>query len=99
HRLDAGSLYRLTLEKGVAGHCYHAIGEQGVPLRDIATAIGRCLDLPVLSKKAEEAGDHFGWLGLFAAIDAPASSELTRERLGWSSKQPGIIADMTRACL
>jgi nucleoside-diphosphate-sugar epimerase len=82
HLLDAAHLYRLALEKGVAGARYHAIAEQGVPVRDIAEVIGRRLKLPVVAKSPEEAADHFGWLGLFAAIDCPASSERTRELLG-----------------
>jgi nucleoside-diphosphate-sugar epimerase len=95
HLLDAAHLYRLALEKGVAGARYHAIAEQGVPVRDIAEVIGRRLKLPVVAKSPEEAADHFGWLGLFAAIDCPASSERTRELLGWRpTGQPGLIADL-----
>jgi nucleoside-diphosphate-sugar epimerase len=95
HLLDAAHLYRLALEKGVAGARYHAIAEEGVPVRDIAEVIGRRLKLPVVAKSPEEAADHFGWLGLFAAIDCPASSERTRELLGWRpTGQPGLIADL-----
>jgi nucleoside-diphosphate-sugar epimerase len=97
HRLDAARLYRLALEKGSAGARYNAVAEEGVPLREIAEAIGRGLKLPVVAKSAEEAGEHFGWLGMFAGADAPASSKLTRERLGWRPTQPGLMADLTRA--
>jgi len=30
HRLDAARLYRLVLEKGSAGACYHALAEEGL---------------------------------------------------------------------
>jgi hypothetical protein len=30
----------------------------------------------------EEAAEHFGWIGAFFAVDAPASRALTQERLG-----------------
>jgi nucleoside-diphosphate-sugar epimerase len=95
HRLDAARLYRLALEKGSAGARYHAIAEEGVPLREIAEAIGRGLNVPVVAKSPEEATQHFGFLGFFVGIDAPASSALTQERLGWRpSAQPGLIADL-----
>lgn len=94
HRLDAARLYRLALEKGVAGARYHAVAEEGVPLREIAEAIGRGLKVPVISKSAEEVGEHFGFLGMFAGVDMPASSALTRERLGWQPTGPGLISDL-----
>ncbi len=87
HRLDAALLYRLALEKGAAGARYHPIAEEGVPVRDIANVIGRCLNLPVVSKTPAEAADHFGWLANFAGLDCPASSKLTQERLGWRPVQ------------
>jgi nucleoside-diphosphate-sugar epimerase len=97
HRLDAAHLYCLALGKGSAGARYHAVAEEGVPLRDIAGAIGRGLNVPVVSKSPEEAAGHFGWLGLFVSFDAPASSALTREQLGWRPTQTGLIPDLERA--
>jgi nucleoside-diphosphate-sugar epimerase len=94
HRLDAAHLYRLVLEKGTAGASYHGVADEGVPTREIAAAIGRGLNVPVVSKSREEAADHFGWLAHFFGVDAPASSALTQERLGWRPVQPGIIADL-----
>ena len=92
--VDVARLYRLALEKGVAGGRYNAVGEEGVPLRHIAKAIGRGLKLPVVSKSAEEAGEHFGWLGMFADADIPASSALTEERLGWRPAGGWLIAEL-----
>jgi nucleoside-diphosphate-sugar epimerase len=94
HRLDAAHLYRLVLEKGAAGATYHGVADEGVPTREIAEAIGRALNVPVVSKSHEAAGDHFGWIARFFGIDGPASSALTQERLGWRPVQPGIIADL-----
>ena len=96
HRLDAAHLFRLALEKNAAGARYHGVAEEGVPFREIAAVIGRRLNLPVVAKSAEEAGDHFGWFAHFAALDNPSSSQKTRELLGWQPMQPGLISDLDR---
>jgi nucleoside-diphosphate-sugar epimerase len=98
HVLDAVRLYRLALEEGVPGARYHAVAEEGVPLREIAEAIGRGLKVPVVSKSPEEAAAHFGFLGMFAGLDCPASSALTQEWLEWQpSEQPGMLEDLKHA--
>ena len=94
HVLDTARLYRLALEKGSAGARFHAVAEEGVPLRDIAEAIGRRLEMPVVSKSPEDAAAHFGWLGFFVGLDAPASSALTRQRLGWRPVQSSLLTDL-----
>ncbi len=94
HRRDAARLYRLAIENGTTGAQYHAVAEDGVPMRDIAAVIGRRLGLPVVSVAPEKAADHFGWIAMFAGMDMPASSALTRERLGWAPTGPGLIADL-----
>ncbi|MFT3723464.1 MAG: SDR family oxidoreductase [Hyphomonadaceae bacterium] len=96
HRADVAPVYRLALEKGVAGASYHAVGDQGVRLRDIAEIIGRQLKLPIVSIPPEKAPEHFGWLAMFAAGDVPSSSALTQERLGWRPTNIGLIADISR---
>jgi nucleoside-diphosphate-sugar epimerase len=95
HRLDAAHLYRLVLEKGGAGATYHGVADEGVPTREIAEAIGRGLNVPVVSKSHEAAADHFGWIARFFGIDGPASSALTQERFAWRPVQPGLIADLS----
>ena len=97
HRLDAAHLFRLAIEKGLAGARYHGIGDEGVPFREIALAIGRHLNVPVVSKSYDEAAGHFGWIARFASIDAPASSARTQELLGWHPTQPGLLADLDGA--
>ena len=94
HVSDVARLYRLALEKNEAGAKYHAVAEEGVPMRDVAEAIGRSLKLPVKSISGEEAPGHFGWLAMFTSHDLVASSEKTRQKLGWSPTGPGLIDDL-----
>jgi nucleoside-diphosphate-sugar epimerase len=98
HRRDVARLYRLALDKAAekeAGEaCYQAVAEEGVPVREIAEVIGQGLSVPVVSKSPEEAGKHFGWLAAFMGFDMPASSALTRKRLGWQPTGPGLIEDL-----
>lgn len=90
HRLDAARAYGLAVEAGLSGVRLHAVGDEGVPLRVLAEVIGRHLGVPVESATP----DHFGWLAHFAALDSPASSELTRKWLGWVPEGPGLVADL-----
>jgi nucleoside-diphosphate-sugar epimerase len=94
HTLDAAHLYRLALEKAPAGTRLHGVADEGVPFRDIAGVIGRHLDLPVVSISPEDAPDHFGFLGLFASLDNPTSSTLTRKELDWHPERAGLIEDL-----
>ena len=96
HRLDVARLYRLALEKGVAGTSYHAVADEGVTARDIAEIVGRHLKLPVRSISPEEASAHFGMMATFAEMDGAASSALTQQWLGWKPTQIGLIADISR---
>jgi nucleoside-diphosphate-sugar epimerase len=94
HVLDAARLYRLALEKPEAGARYHAVAEEGVPVRDIADAIGHGLKVPVASKSREEAAAHFGWLGMFVGRDLTGSSVQTQRRLAWQPTGPELVADL-----
>jgi nucleoside-diphosphate-sugar epimerase len=97
HRLDAAHLFRLVLEKGLAGARYHGVAEEEIAFREIAGVIGKRLNVPVVAKSSEEAAGHFGWIAHFAGLDCPASSKRTRELLGWQPKQPGLILDLDRS--
>jgi nucleoside-diphosphate-sugar epimerase len=94
HTLDAARLYRLALESAPAGTRLHAVGDEGVPFRQIAETIGRRLDIPVTSVPTEEAEAYFGFLSLFVQLDNPTSSALTQELLGWQPTHPGLIEDL-----
>jgi nucleoside-diphosphate-sugar epimerase len=94
HVLDVARLYQLVLEKAEHGAKYHAVAEEGVAFRDIAEVIGRRLKVPTASIDAKDAAAHFGWLGVFAGLDMPASSAQTQKRLGWKPDGPGLIADL-----
>lgn len=94
HISDVARLYRLALERPEPGGRYHAVAEEGVPLREIAEAIGRGLQIPVVSISPEEAPSHFGWLGTFTTIGMRGSSAITREKFGWNPEGPGLLTDL-----
>ena len=93
HVSDVARLYRLALEKGDAA-VYHAVDEEGVPVKAICDVLGKGLKLPVISIAPEKAQEHFGWLGMFASLDLVASSTKTRKALGWEPKGVGMIEDL-----
>jgi len=92
HVLDAAHLFRLAVEQAPAGSKLHAVGDEGVPIRDIAEVIGRHLNVPAASVAAAD----FGFLGQILSIDQPASAALTRELLPWRPVHPGLIEDMDK---
>ncbi len=94
HRLDAGNLVRRAVESAPSGSVLHAVAEEGVPTRVIAEAIGRGLNLPVVSIPREQAPDHFGFLGHFFGMDIAASSAATRQLLGWNPTHPYLVDDI-----
>ncbi|GLP91877.1 3-beta hydroxysteroid dehydrogenase [Gluconobacter frateurii] len=96
HVLDVARLYRLAIEKGATGTAWHAVAEEGVAMRDIVETLGRRLDLPVRSILPDEAPTFFGRFAMFAGFDMRASSELTRQVLGWEPTGPGLIADLVQ---
>jgi nucleoside-diphosphate-sugar epimerase len=94
HRSDAARLARMAVEAAPAGTVLHAVGEEGVPFRDIAEAIGRGLGVPTTSVAPEDALEHFGPHGLFAGIDFPASAAITKELLGWQPSGATLVEDL-----
>ena len=98
HRDDVAVLYRLALEKGRAGAPYHAVAEEGVPVKPMAELFGKVLNVPVKSIGQDEAFAHYGFLAMFAGLDMPASSAKTRAELGWNPKQIGLMEDISQPC-
>ena len=94
HRRDVAKLYRLALENGEPGTVYHAVAEEGVRVKDIATEIGTQLGVPVKSISADEAQAHFGWMAFAALADNPVSSEHTRRSMGWLPTGPTAVQDV-----
>jgi nucleoside-diphosphate-sugar epimerase len=94
HVSDAVRLFRLALEDGKAGARYHAVGEEGVRMRDIAEVIGTGLNLPVEPIAPGAAADYFGELAGLAGLDLAASSARTRQDLRWTPTGPDLLTDL-----
>jgi len=96
HARDAASLFRLALEKGPAGKYWHAVGDGGIPVREIAEAIGSRLGLPAVRVPLDELmlPGHFGSLANVVTKSYPASNLITRQTLGWEPAQPGLLAGL-----
>lgn len=96
HVDDAAALYRMTLEalaRGAipSGSVVHAVADEGVELRALAQAVADRLGLGAPESRAP---GHFGPFGRFAAMDNPASSALTRARIGWGPTRPSLLEDL-----
>lgn len=94
HRKDAAVLYRLALEKPIAGAVLHGIQDEGVVWKEFTTVIGDNLHVPTVSIKREDANAHFGLLGNFVTVNNPVSSAITQKRFNWTPKEPNLIADL-----
>ena len=94
HVLDAARLFRLAVENAPAASVLHGVAEEGIRIREVASTIGRHLNVPVVSVLPEQTGAQFSWLGGFIGLDSPASNTLTRELLHWQPTHPGLIADL-----
>jgi nucleoside-diphosphate-sugar epimerase len=79
------------VEQAPAGAVLNAVGDEGVPVRAIAEAIGRQLSLPARSLPADELGLP---LAPLMSVDMPAFSAITQELLGWKPVHPGLIEDI-----
>jgi len=90
HALDAAVLFRLALEKALAGTSWHAVADEGDAVRDIAAVIGRRLELPVETVPQET----YGPLGPIFATDQPSSSTHTRQTLSWEPVHPSLLEDL-----
>jgi nucleoside-diphosphate-sugar epimerase len=96
HRLDAAKLLRLALEKGEPGARYHAVDDEGIAVRDIAGAIGRHLNVPVVTKSPKEAAKYFSFYAPFISADNPVSSQRTRKLLGWQPTETQLMSEIDR---
>eukprot|EP01093_Parvamoeba_rugata_P000484 TRINITY_DN1052_c0_g1_i2.p1 TRINITY_DN1052_c0_g1~~TRINITY_DN1052_c0_g1_i2.p1 ORF type:complete len:321 (-),score=50.76 TRINITY_DN1052_c0_g1_i2:815-1777(-) len=94
HRFDAACAFRLALERAEPNAVYHAVDEGALAFGDIAATIASGLGIAKKSLTTEEAHGYFNWFSHFAAIDCPASSDITREKLGWVPSQIGLFDDM-----
>ena len=90
HSADAAALFRIALEAAPAGSSWHAVADEGDQVGEIANVIGRRLGVPVQPVPVEA----YGPIGAIFALDQPASSLHTREKLGWEPTHPSLLEDL-----
>ncbi len=90
HVKDAALLFRLALENAPAGTALHAVGDEGIPVKAIATALAARMDLPTESVGPEA----LGFFGMMQAFDHLTSAAKTRELMGWEPTHPGLLDDI-----
>lgn len=95
---DVASLFRLALEKGPAGKWWHAIGDEGIPLRQLAEVIARRLGIPAVSVPLDDLmlPGYFGFMTAVIKLDLPATSLVTRRVLGWEPRHAGLLDDLEK---
>jgi nucleoside-diphosphate-sugar epimerase len=93
HTLDVAGLYQLALDKAPAGAQLFAAAEEGIPVRDIAEAIGRRLGVPAVSIPAAQAAGHFTGFP-FITMDVTMPNTETRQLTGWEPTHPSLFADL-----
>ena len=93
HTLDVGRLFRLALEKAPAGTRWHAAGDEGIPIREIAASIGRHLGIPTASIPDDQLQAHFRFLAPLITLDNPVTTATTRRVLDWEPTHPGLLDD------
>jgi nucleoside-diphosphate-sugar epimerase len=91
---DAARLYRLALENAAPGTRWNGVGDEGVPLRELADSIAGHLGVPAASIPQDRLRDHFGPLAMLIDRDIPATAHVTRRMLGWEPTGPGLLADL-----
>lgn len=90
HVADAAQLFRLALEQAPAGAVLHAVGDEGIPVRTIAEALGQRLGLPTASVEPE----RLGFFGLMQTMDHATTAPRTRQLYGWAPTHPGLLEDI-----
>ena len=93
-RDDAAELFCRAVESAPAGTRLHAVGEEAIPLKTVAEAIGRSLNVPVASVSGEEAKAHFGWFAGVLSADNPTSGGFTQKTMGWHPSTRSLVSDI-----
>lgn len=91
HVRDAARLFRLALEGAPAGAALHAVGDEGIPVREIAEALAARLGLPVTGGVDPE---RLGFFGLMQTMDHATTAERTKALMSWAPTHPTLLEDI-----
>jgi len=90
HVADAARLFRIALERADAGTVLHAVGDEGIPVRTLAEALGERLGLATESVGPE----RLGFFGMMQTLDHATTAAQTRARFDWEPTHPGLLDDI-----
>ncbi len=93
HRDDAAELVARVVDNP-SETVVHAVAEEGVVFKDLASAIGEVAQVPVASVTSDDAMAAMGFIGLLMGMDASASSAHTREVYEWRPLGPTLLEDV-----
>lgn len=92
HVEDAADLYLLALETRTVKGLYNVSAEI-VSIREISESVGRLLDVPAKSIRAETARGQFGKMFEFLSVNNQLSAEKARREMKWSPNDYNSILD------
>jgi nucleoside-diphosphate-sugar epimerase len=94
HIDDLTRLVEAALDRGSAGALYHAVGGE-TPVRWIAEAVARDLDVPTRSLSPVEAEEVWGPFGaLIAGATSRIRAPRSHEELGWSPEHHDLLDEI-----
>ncbi|CAO1637430.1 unnamed protein product [Jaminaea pallidilutea] len=88
---DAAALYVLALTQGTGHGNLHAVAQEGIAVKDIATFIGGKLSVATKRISLEESASlGYGFVGHVMSLSGRTTAEITKKSTGWQPRAPDL---------